>query len=289
MDDLEKLYMQMRRIENIYKDKVLFAKMDSKEKNILKQNRKYKDSYKNKKCFIVGNGPSVNQIDFSSLEKELVITVNEMFRHKDFDKLHSNFHFIADPAYLKLNKRKQEEGRIIEKMQQLSKNNTILFFPIEGLNIARHYGWQDKLKIRYFSSKLFFYDGYKEPIDFTRYIPGFQAVIQWAIAFAAYMGCNEIYLLGCDATNIVTDISLFLKKDTDLTYAYDLSEEDAEIVRKKHRSNGLEYTLYGYWKIVHLFSELYLYCKKNGIRLYNCSEESILNCIPKKNFKSIGI
>lgn len=287
MEYAETIYIKLKRLENIYTDKVLFEKMNPREKEILAKNRVYKDLFKNKRCFIVGNGPSVNKIDFNKLEKELVITVNEMFRHQDFDKLHSDFHFIADPGYLKLSRRKPEEAFIIEKMSQLSKNNTTLFFPLEGLKIAGHYGWQEKLKICCFSSKLYFYDNYKEFIDFTRYIPGFQAVIQWAIAFAVYMGCSEIYLLGCDATNIVTDLSLFIKKDMDLTYAYDLPEKDADIVRKKHRSNGLEYTLFGYWRIVHLFSELYLYCKNNGVKLYNCSEESILNCIPKRNFEKI--
>lgn len=282
LDNIERLYMHLRRCENIYKDKIAFNNLSLKEKKLLESNKKYKGLYKGKRCFIVGNGPSVNKIDFGMLEKELVITVNEMFRHQDFSKLNSNFHFIADPAYMKLRKMNKEEAEIIERINELAVNDTTLFLPVEAINAVRQYGWQKKLKINYFASNLFFYDDYREAIDFTKYVPAFQAVIQWGIAFAVYMGCNEIYLLGCDATNIVADLSLFVNQNADFDYAYNLSEKASEHIGKKRRSYGLEYTLYGYWRIVHLFSELFRYCGRNNVKLYNCSMESILECIPKK-------
>lgn len=285
--DINKIYIKLQRQNNLYIDKILFRQIDRKEKRLLMANEEYRGLYGGKRCFIVGNGPSVNKVDFSKLKNELVITVNEMFRHEKFDSLGSKFHFIADPAYLKLSRGNRIEAEIIEKIGQLLHSNTILFWPMGGANAIERYKWPEEMNIRYFASKLYFYDNYKEEIDFTKYIPGFQAVIQWCIAFAIYMGCSEIYLLGCDATNIVTDVSMFVKKDTEFTYAYELSHETAETLREKRVKRGLEYTLYGYWRIVHLFSELYRYCRRNKVKLYNCSDESILEGIPKRRIDDI--
>lgn len=285
--DINKIYIKLQRQNNLYIDKVLFRQIDRKEKRLLMENEKYRGLYSGKRCFIVGNGPSVNKVDFGKLKNELVITVNEMFRHEKFDSISSNFHFIADPAYLKLSRINPVDAEIIEKIRQLLCNDTILFWPIDGISAVERYKWPKEVNIHYFASKLYFYDGYKEKIDFTRYIPRFQAVVHWCIAFAVYMGCSQIYLIGCDATNIVTDVSMFVKKDTDFLYAYDLSDETVENLREKHIKAGLEYTLYGYWRIVHLFSELYRYCKRNQVKLYNCSEESVLPGIPKRRIGDI--
>jgi hypothetical protein len=286
-DYMDNVYMQMRRAENYYKNKIVFNNLNVKEKELLEKNKIYKDKYKGKRCFILGNGPSVNKINFESLHDELVITVNEMFRHEDFLKLNSDFHFIADPYYFRLNKRKALDMEIIEKMEVLSDSNTVLFSAASAEKEFKGIGWDKKIKISYFDNRLYFYDGYKEDFDFTRFIPSFQAVVQWAIAFAVFMGCKDIYLLGCDATNIPVNISLFVKKDTKLEYAYSMSKESTDITKKNLTHSGLEYTLYGYWRIVHIFSELSDYCKRKGVGLYNCSQESILKVMPKRKFQNI--
>lgn len=285
--DVEGICAQLRRWENCYKNNVMFPRLGVKEKKLLADNIRYKELHKGRRCFIAGNGPSINKMDFGSLEKELVITVNEMFRHQEFARLKSDFHFIADPDYLKLNARNMVDAETIEQMNRLSESDTPLFMPLHGEKIARHYGWHKRLDIHYFMSELFYYDNYQENMDFTKYIPCFQAVVQWGIAFAIYMGCSEIYLLGCDATNIVDDLSVFLPKETSLSYAYELSPDAAELEKKRRRKRGLEYSLYGYWRIVHLFSELACYCDRNGVKLYNCSQESILDSIPKRKIEDV--
>lgn len=285
IDNVEKFAMQLRRWSNLYKDKILFDKSYAKEKKLLETNREFKNKYKGKRCFIVGNGPSVNKIDFGQLQNELVITVNNMVRHKDYSKLNSDFHFLADPFFFKLRKQNAVEAELIEKMNLLSANNTTLFIPTYAASVVKQYGWHKNIDIHYFESGLYFYDDYREKIDFTRLIPAFQGVIHWCIAFAVYMGCKEINLLGCDSTNIVMDIAGFLNQDVTPVYAYNLSKDATELERKKHRVLGLEGTLYGYWRIVHIFSELNNYCRRNGVELYNCSEESIIESIPKRKFE----
>lgn len=287
MWNIDKVDRSLHQWNNFYMSNVMFKKLDEKGKKLLEKNSQFKGKFKGRRCFVIGNGPSVNQLDFNMMQDEITITVNEMFRHNDFLKLKSNFHFMADPFYFKLNRLNGADREILEKIYLLRESGTTLFVPMESAECVKRYGWKNKLDINYFSSQLFFYDNYKEDIDFTKYIPAFQAVVQWGIAFAIYLGCNEVYLLGCDATNIATDLSLFVRKDCELSYAYKLTEDVAENVKRQHLGLGLERLLNGYGRIVHLFGELNKYCKQKGVKLYNCSEESILENIPKRNVEDL--
>ena len=43
------------------------------------KNRKFNNCHKGRKCYVLGNAPSLNKIDFEKLEKEYVFTVNENY------------------------------------------------------------------------------------------------------------------------------------------------------------------------------------------------------------------
>lgn len=287
LDKMDIFSMKLRRIDNLYRNSIIFNNLNQGIKRILANNVKYKGKYTGKRCFILGNAPSVNKIDFKKLQSEVTFTVNDMILHKDFLNLNSSFHFIADPYYLNLKKGNSLDANIIRKMLLLAENETVLFLPIQGENTVKKYGWHKKIDIRYFYSNLSFYDNYKEQIDFTRFIPGFYNVIHWCIIFAIYLGCNELYLLGCDFSNLAVDILLCSGKKTELQYAFDYSKGDTEYVKKIHGGYGLEYTLYGYFRMIHDFSELKRFCQRHGVNLYNCSQETILDNIPKRNIGDI--
>lgn len=277
---------------NNYMQTIGFRKFKRNNKEaceLLKNNIKYKDIHKGKRCFILGNGPSLNYVDFSALQDEYVFTVNELMRHKDFLALNSNYHFIADPAYFNLQPDRKEDQKLIEVIRKLenAERAPTFFLPIEGRKNIVEYGWEERLESAYFCSKLYFYQGFDQKIDFTKFVPSFQAVVQWAVAMAVYMGFHEIYLLGCDATNAITDIAAFMDMEYDELYAYQLDEEDRKTVMDRHKRRGLEATLSGYNRIFEIFRELYHWCERQGIVLVNCSAETAIESIPRKDLAEI--
>lgn len=262
---------------------------NAEDSSLLKRNTKYKDKYKGKRCFVLGNGPSLNQIDFKLLANEYVFTVNELMRHKQFKDLESNFHFIADPEYFKLDQNKVGDRKIIELIKDMSDSTTcpVFFTPIEGKSIVRQYGWLKEEKCAFFSSKLEFFHKFNQDINFAKFVPAFQAVVQWAIAMAVYMGFNEIYLLGCDATNAITDIAAFMERDFDELYAYKLDEYDKRMVVDRHKKRGVEATLRGYNRIFEVFRELNDWCVLKGVKLVNCSGETVIESIPRMSIEEV--
>ena len=62
------------------------------KKKFLRKNIEYKDKYKGKRCFIIGNGPSLKKHDLTLLKDEFVLTVNSMTITKEFDLITTDFH-----------------------------------------------------------------------------------------------------------------------------------------------------------------------------------------------------
>ena len=84
--DLYNLYEQ---IEYIYKKlcgKYFF----------LKKNKILKDIHKEKRIFVLGNGPSLNDFDLKKLKNEIVIMVNRSFKHPDYAIIKPKYHIFVD-------------------------------------------------------------------------------------------------------------------------------------------------------------------------------------------------
>lgn len=266
-----------------------YKRKNKEDCKVLKTNIKYKELYKGKRCFVLGNGPSLNDVDFEILQNEYVFTVNELMRHDNFSSLHSNFHLLVDPVYFKLksdNNEDRELIKIIKSLEDLESPPTI-FAPIESRKKILEYRWVDHLEFAYFCSKLYFYNGFNKTIDFTKFIPEFQAVVQWAVAMAVYMGFHEIYLLGCDATNAIIDIAAFMGIECDEPHAYRMSENDKKWIMKCREKAGLEAMISGYSRIFEVFRELYSWCERQGVSLINCSSETVIESIPRKSLSEI--
>ena len=66
--------------------------------NILKKNNKFKNSYKDKECFIFGNGSSIKKFDLKLFANKLSMTCGWLYLHKDFKNLNIIADFEIHPA-----------------------------------------------------------------------------------------------------------------------------------------------------------------------------------------------
>lgn len=277
---------------NSYMNTIGFWRYSLKNKEnakLLKKNKKFKEIHKGERCFILGNGPSLNEIDFSTLKDEYVFTVNELMLHEHFSELNSNYHLFADPAFFEMDYDSniaKERKCFFENMGE-EVHKTIVFVPIEAKKNIHEIGWLDGMQLGYWSSQLYFYSGFSEKINFTKFIPGFWAVIQWAIALAVYMGFKEIYLLGCEATNAVIDVSRLLGMERD-KYAFSMNDRQIQNRDKENEKwNSAECLFYGYNQIFIYFKEISHWCDMREVKLVNCSPNTLIESIPKDCFENI--
>lgn len=252
----------------------------------LNANHELENIHKGKRCFVIGNAPSLNTQDLSVLKDEIVLTVNQISRNKQFKSLNTNYHFWADPGFFKENS-KEGDKELLEVMMSVNTdgNRPVCFFPLEAKEFVSKKKLDQILNVRYFVPGHILFDQYKK-IDFSGMIPGMNTVVQYAIMLGIYMGCTEIYLLGCDCTGILSYIET--KTDSgNFEYAYDISQAEAERMKAMLGGVSCEQTFYGWAKIFEGYRLLGEYCKQKGVQLINVTNGGILDCLPRKKFENV--
>lgn len=254
--------------------------------NLLLKNKHFKGLYKNKRCFILGNGPSLRNEDLSLLKEEIVFTVNQIARNEQFDKLQPSFHFWIDNNFFSASK-KNENCELIETMIKImqKESSPYCFYPLNQKMFVEKNGLNNG-KERYLDPRLYITKVFKLKIDISNYTYSLGTVVQQAILAAIYMGFNEIYLLGCDSTGIVTTINSALHVDNN-TYSYNVTENERHRMEDMVSNSKITDYAYSYYMMLKGFDIIYKNCMKRGVRLFNCSQDSVLDMIPRKSLESV--
>lgn len=258
-------------------------------KQEIKRNIKFKNIYDGKRCFILGNGPSLKQQDLTLLNDEYVFTVNQATRHKDFNAIKSTFHFWTDANFFIIDKNNPEDLELLNAMKNVNENNKDIqvFFPLEQKHFAQKFGLDKSLNINYFSSKLYMTENYNRDIDFTKLIPAFGTVVQWCIIAAVYMGFSEIYLLGCDNTSLMVTMKSALKINDAQDYGYNITENEKKRMENIVENNGIEAYTDSYLQTSKGYRKLYKYCNKKNVKLVNCSAQTVIDSIPREKYEDV--
>lgn len=254
--------------------------------NPCRKNNILKNCLKGKRCFILGNGPSLNKQDLSVLDGEIVFTVNQVLRNKQYRHFKSDFHFWMDNNFFVFDKQNPEDEELLELMKRTANQSGVkCFYPYN----QRRYLLNNDIPIdnAYFLFPILkMHRKFKQKPRIEKYVPGFGTVVLYAIYVAIYMGVSEIYLLGCDETGIESTINAVLKVNNN-TYSYDVSEnEKLRMEKMVERSSMLQYA-YSYYGAIKGFDNIYKYCFKRNVKLINLSAQSVLDMIPSESFEEV--
>jgi len=147
-----------------------------------------KDKYSGKRCFILGNGPSLNQTDLDQLGNEFTFAVNGIF-HKNlpFDP---TFYVVEDTAFMDENLEPIRAMKADYKLfptiyrQKLGQDAGVSAF------FAMNRGFYEKTS-PYFCVPRFSFDAAKQVFCG-------QSVTHINLQLAHYFGFDEVYLVGMD-------------------------------------------------------------------------------------------
>ncbi|MCV3377060.1 6-hydroxymethylpterin diphosphokinase MptE-like protein [Campylobacter sp. IFREMER_LSEM_CL2194] len=147
-----------------------------------------------KRCFIVGNGPSLNKHDLSLLKDEITFGFNSIFYKKD--EFRPNFYIVEDNLVMKERLKEIEDYEVQYK-----------FFPINYKELLKPSPNQI-----FFKMNLGFYQGtsryFRIPrfsLDATEELFCGQSVTYIALQLAYFMGFEEVYLIGMDFYYVIPE------------------------------------------------------------------------------------
>lgn len=232
----------------------------------IKRLRKYKDTKKGKRCFIVGNGPSLTINDLEKLKNEDSFAVNRIYKIFNQTEWRPTFYCSQDTGIL--DEIQEDLSIILSSCKGIFLNSYII--KDKGKSIAEN-------NINYFclNTRQFYPDMPKFSKDVSNCIYEGYTVAYACIQLAVYMGYSEIYIIG-----------------TDHNYNVNLKQDGK--VEEKHESvnymKGLEGKLCFYpqlEKSTLAFRKARLECEKRGIIIRNATRGGKLEEFERIDFDTL--
>jgi glycosyltransferase involved in cell wall biosynthesis len=150
----------------------------------------FKDKYFGHRCFIVGNGPSLNEHDLTYLKNEYSFGVNSIFLKTETDGFKPTFYVVEDNHVVEDNIEEIEEYDVEYK-----------FVPAQYRQMFSH-----KPNNFWLPADMGFYRGVNHPYggiprfseDCSQVIFAGQSVTYMNLQLAFHMGFSEVFLIGMD-------------------------------------------------------------------------------------------
>lgn len=183
---------------------------------------KFKDIHKGKRCFIIGNGPSLSYDDLDTLYKhnEICFGVNRIYRAFAHTLWRPDYYVVVD-------------AMVIRNSRQHLRS-------IQGPKFIRHFYKMDTLRE---TESVYEFGGLcikpGRPMFSSDIVEGIyigNTVVYDAIQIAVYMGFEEIYLLGADMTSAkrADEDGFHFYKAEDKNEKFFLGNQEEALVALKH-------------------------------------------------------
>jgi len=156
------------------------------------------NKYKGKRCFIVGNGPSLNKLDLTKLENEYSFAVNGIFYKTKEMGYRPTFYVVEDQHVMNDN---------VSEINNYDIENGYRFFPSQYKKFIKN-----RKNTFFFNMNRGFYEEQSTNFSFPRFssdcskrIYCGQSVTIVNLQLAYFLGFSEVYLIGMDFSYEIPD------------------------------------------------------------------------------------
>lgn len=211
--------------------------------------RELKNMHMGKRCFIIGNGPSLTIKDVEMLKDEITIASNRIYELFDKTEWRPTYYMAEDI-----------DG-IAEMVPHV--NNTGVGACILPIAAKKYVSDIENVYFGFWTSDGFVVNRYNDKTshiseDVSKYFSVGYTVTFSAIQFAIYAGIKEIYLLGVDFNySVVADEHGRMKQLDGVKTYFDGKERTGSYLN--------------YYSTLYAYQHAKEYCDAHGIRIYNAT------------------
>lgn len=195
----------------------------------------FHNRHKGQRCFIVATGPSLTIEDVESLKGEVCFSMNSCIKMFDKTSWRPDYYLIFDPAVY---------AALYEDIRQADLNQ--IFYNSFSIPQLNREGIPVKVNSKDLTYEKSAYAKKKDrPIHFSENVESYiyegHSTVYGAIELAAYMGFEEIYLIGCDCNyytqqhSEVADYQYTVPQNTG-----DLMMRDYVVARREVEARGIK-------------------------------------------------
>jgi hypothetical protein len=157
-------------------------------------NKQLEDIHLHRRAFVIGNGPSLAHQDLSVLRGEITFVVNSFWMHSDITELQPTYYVLIDPLFF--------DGSVSSRTSlgkmAAAANRSVFIVPACYRRNAIEKGCLPLERTKFVSFAGVLHDSEINWPELHCHVPGMWNVVQLALLGALYMGCHQIYLIGCD-------------------------------------------------------------------------------------------
>lgn len=258
----QKLDNKLFAIFNAVSDIALLS--NPKNRKILALNKTYENKHSGQRAFILGTGPSLGYLPASeivALQNEITFGVNSFYKAEITKTIVPTYYTLMDNNYWGISKdtfkhlAERYKDRCPTIITDIRASSCVPNELQRILIYAKNYPIS---AMRY---------------DLSKNLSITMNVVSFSILAAIYMGCKEIYLLGCDYNSFCSQSS---------THCYDDASEIHELPT---------YNLAFYLKYYHLTTEFHYgiakLAKRKGVNVFNITKGSLLDAYPRRDSSAV--
>jgi SAM-dependent methyltransferase len=224
--------------------------------------KKFKDT---ERCFVIGNGPSLNKTDLNLIKSEVSFAVNGIFLKFEKTDFRPTFYVVEDHLVA------EDRHERINALQGFTK-----LFPIY-LSYCLN---DDKDTIFYnHRPRVSYPHGFDFSTDASKITYTGCTVLYSCLQLAVYFGIKNIYLIGVDLNYKIPETT---KKTTEYNIPiFDMPEDDPNHFHRDYFGKGFRWHDPQEEKMKEAFSEAKRVCQKIGVKIYNATIGGNLNIFPR--------
>lgn len=236
-----------------------------------------RNKYAGHRCFIMGNGPSLNETPLELLSNEYVWGVNRCYLLFDRIKWRPHFYIAIDTRVVPDN-----TSEIMEYLSEFQETRS--FFPIKfrlknTLNSKPNIFWYRDLPVE---------DSYPEGHFSTKvnsYVREARTVTIAAMQIAVYLGFNPIYLIGCDTSYTIPKSAKF--EDEKKDFIISTSDDDPNHFSPQYFGSGKKYHQPYPDRMIFAYKQAKVVCDMLDVDVYNATYGGNLEVFPRISFPSL--
>lgn len=226
-----------------------------KSQAVINRNEKIIGIKKKDKCYILGLGPSLINVDPNKLNDGDVVVVNNFFSYKAAEAYKPNLYVMMDNHYYSSDFQENDRIKAFEKFPNTTfiLNGKYYSDSLDNSNVFWLFSWKG-------------YSAINPKMNLSKVMPAFDNVLCTAISIAICMKYKEIVLLGCDFNSFATP---------KIQHCYCNEGEKRDMT--------LSFEMFVYSFVAEQHRLLNISALKNDIRIVNATKGSLLDAYPREN------